>query len=84
MYYNVTIRRRAPGGESDKELVGMYAEVGGSKVIPCTPPILGLLDRTGHEMMLITLDPGMEVEYEKIVVPELVLAQAYPRLVTEG
>lgn len=53
-------------------------------MIPCTPPILGLLDRTGHEMMLITLDPGMEVEYEKIVVPELVLAQAYPRLVTEG
>jgi hypothetical protein len=52
-------------------------------VIPSTPPILGLLDRAGHEMALITLEPGMEVAYEKIVVPDILVAHAYPRLITE-
>ena len=81
IYYNVTVSRRGADG-SPSVIVARHTEVGGSKVIPCTPPILGLLDRAGHEMMLITLEQGMEVAYEKIMVPELVLAHAVPRLIS--
>lgn len=85
LYYNVTVSRRGAEG-TPSVTMAHYTEVGGSKVIPSTPPILGLLDRGGHEMMLITLEPGMEVAYEKVVVPEILVAHAYtgPRLVTEG
>jgi len=83
MYYNVTVSRRGADG-SPSVAVSRHTEVGGSKVIPSTPPILGLLDRAGHEMALITLEPGMEVAYEKIVVPDILVAHAYPRLITEG
>lgn len=78
-YYNVTVSRRGADGTPSAQ-VGRYTEVGGSKVIPCTPPILGLLDRDGHEMALVTLDFGMEVSYEKVFIPDLVLGQAVPRI----
>lgn len=78
-YYNVTVSRRGADG-TPSVTVSRYTEVGGSKVIPSQPPILGLLDRDGYEMALVTLDFGMEVSYEKVLIPDLVLGQAVPRV----
>ena len=51
-----------------------FNEVGGTKVVPSTPPVLLMNDREGHMKAMLPISAGMVLNFESIIQPNLVLA----------
>ena len=47
----------------------IHSDVGGTTVVPSTPPVLVLLDTKGRNKAVITLSAGMVCTYDALVTP---------------